>query len=231
MTGKSTSPAPRSAVAPWIALVVTIGATVAGGLLYGNYSQRWGPPPDLQAAGAHVENLPKTIGDWQLAEETTMSDTVVQMLECAGHVQRKYINKTNGQEVSVAVIVGPSGPTAVHTPEICFSSRAYDRPTERRAVALDESSPDSDKFWTLDFTTRNVMATKLRVYYAWSDGGPWQASKSPRYEFAAAPMLYKIQLSTDVPPRVNDETRDAGLDFLEQLQRSEWRTRRGNEAL
>jgi hypothetical protein len=36
-------------------------------------------------------------------------------------------------------------------------------------------------------------------------------------------MLYKIQLSTDVAPHMSDETRDAGLDFLAQLQKSEWR--------
>lgn len=215
----------RSSVGPLVALGVTIAATVAGGLLYGKYSQRWGPPPDLQAAGTHVENLPKTIGDWQLAEEQKMTDSVVQMLECAGHVQRRYVNRKNGQEVTVALIVGPPGPTAVHTPEICYSSRAYDLHGERQSVSLNDSSPDT--FWAVDFETRNVMAGKLRVYYAWSDGGPWKASESPRYEYAASPMLYKIQLSTDVAPHLREETRDAGRDFLEQLQRSEWRTGQG----
>lgn len=227
MSGAQRSPSRPSAIGPWVALAVTLAATVAGGLLFGKYSQRWGAPPDLKAAAVNVAELPKTIGEWQLAEELTMAASAVKMLECAGHVQRRYINTSTGHEVNVAVIVGPPGPTAVHTPEICYSSRAYDLQEDRKLVTLDQSSPQSDTFWTVDFATRNVMASKLRVYYAWSDGGPWQASQSPRFEFAAAPLLYKIQLSTDIAPQMDDKTRDAGLDFLDQLHRSEWRATSG----
>lgn len=212
----------QSILGPWLALSIAVVATLAGGVLYGKYSQRWGTPPDLKAAGAQVEALPANIGDWQLAEELTMSPTAVKMLECAGNVSRRYIHPPTGREVTVAVIVGPSGPTAVHTPEICYSSRAYEVEGARRQVKLSDSQAPVDTFWTLDFSTRNVLASKLRVYYAWSDGGSWKASESPRFEFAASPLLYKIQLATQLPSRQSKDEEDAGLDFLQQLNKSDW---------
>ena len=191
-------------------------------ILYGKYSQRWGPPPDLLAAAHQLEQMPKQLGSWQLAEETPMAESSVKMLECAGYVNRRYVNQETGQAVNLAVIVGPPGPTAVHTPEICFSSRAYDQQGTRRSVELEQRDGKTDEFWSLDFTTKNVLAEGLRTYYAWSLGDRWEASESPRYEFAASPMLYKLQLATALPPQLGAGDSDAGREFLNELVKSEW---------
>ncbi len=87
---------------------------------------------------------------------------------------------------------------------------------------MESSSLEPNSFWRTDFTTRNLMASKLRVYYALSDGDRWQASPSPRYEFAAEPMLYKIQLATQVAPGIDVDQQDAGLEFLEDLTATDW---------
>jgi hypothetical protein len=196
--------------------------TLIGGTLYGKYSQRWGPPPDLLAAAHQLEQMPKQLGSWQLAEEMPMQESSLKMLECAGYVNRRYVNQETGQVVNLSVIVGPPGPTAVHTPEICFSSRAYDQRGTRRSVELAASDDQTDEFWSLDFEAKNVLAEGLRVYFAWSLGDRWEASEDPRYEFAAVPLLFKIQLAAALPPKMGGTESDAGREFLTELVNSNW---------
>ncbi len=218
ISGDSTS----SRISSLLALSVGISIIVSAGALYGRYSQRWGPAVELVAAGSHLESMPTQIGSWQLVEETPMADSVQTMLECAGYINRRYLNRDTGQSVTVAIIVGPSGPTAVHTPEVCYSSRAYQIQGERKKVTVESAQGDSHSFWVVDFKTRDLMADQLRACYAWSLGDRWEASSSPRYEYGAAPMLYKIQLAGSINPRTINEDRDPCRLFFEDLVNSDW---------
>lgn len=211
----------------WLVLVVGLAATLLGGALYGRYSQRWGPPADLTLAAQQLTNMPRELGEWTLAEEFPLQRSAVEMLQCAGYVNRNYVNRTTGESISVAIIVGPPGPIAVHTPEICFSSRSYQLQGSRHKVQLETSSHLSNKFWRTDFTSKNILAEGLRVHYAWSRGNGWEASASPRYEFAAAPLLYKIQLAAPLKPKLGEESSDSGREFLKALMDSGWELPRG----
>lgn len=214
--------AQRSAISHWLVLVVGVGIVLSGGMLYGHYSQRWGPPADLVAAGSHLESFPRQIGKWQLVEEFPMGDSTLEMLECAGYVNRRYVSQETGKTVNIAVIVGPPGPTAVHTPEICYSSRAYELQDQRRVVVIDSDADGEHSFWNVNFKTRDVLADELCVYYAWSRGERWEASKSPRVEFAAAPLLYKMQISGFVTPATRTVDSDPCHQFLDDLLNTEW---------
>ncbi|MDC0937229.1 exosortase-associated EpsI family protein [Pirellulales bacterium] len=205
-----------------IALVIAVALVVSSGVLYGRYSQRWGPPPDLIAAGKYLKTMPSQIGVWQLAEEKEMRKSVRRMLECAGYVNRRYVNQETGAIVSVSIIVGPPGPTAVHTPEICYSSRAHELTGARRRELVGGAGPQESSFWSVDFRAKNPLAEGLRVHYAWSRGERWAASKSPRYEFAAAPLLYKLQLAASRDTNADDAAPDAGKQFLAALLGSDW---------
>ena len=214
--------AQRSAVGHWLVLAIGVGIVLSTGVLYGHYSQRWGPPIDLVAAGSHLDSFPRQLGKWQLTEELPMGDSALAMLECAGYVNRRYVNQESGQTVSIAIIVGPAGPTAVHTPEICFSSRAYELQDQRRSVVIGAAPDAEHSFWCVDFKTRNVLADQLRVYYAWSRGERWEASTSPRVKFAAAPLLYKIQLAGLTASGTKTFDSDPCRQFLDELLDSEW---------
>ena len=204
-------------------LAVGVGIVLSAGVLYGHYSQRWGPPADLVAAGSHLDSLPRQLGEWQVAEELPMGASALAMLECAGCVNRRYVNQESGETVSVAIIVGPAGPTAVHTPEICFSSRAYDLQDQRKSVVIGAAPDAEHSFWRVSFKTRNVLADELRVYYAWSRGERWEASTSPRVKFAAAPLLYKIQLAGLTASGTKTVDSDPCRQFLDELLDSEWK--------
>jgi hypothetical protein len=213
----------------WLAGAIAVGLIVMGGALYGSYSHRWGPPTDLVAMGQAVQEMPERLGNWSMIDEAPMEKSALEMLECAGYVNRRYQHGSSGKIVNLAIIVGPPGPMAVHTPEICFSSRAYEQQSPRERKDLQSPQSEAHSFWCLDFDTKNVLANKLRVYYAWSRGRQWLASERPRYEFAAAPVLYKLQLAADVPPGGMAGDADSGQEFLQALIDSNWRLGHGRD--
>jgi hypothetical protein len=207
----------------WLALALALAIPLAGGVLYGNYSQRWNKPAESVAAATALKSLPREVGRWKAAEDLVIEPAALQQLDCAGYVYRRYVNQDSGQSIKMVIVAGPPGPIAVHTPEICFSSRAYDIQNERTAVSLERSPGRPHSFWMVDFVTRNAFADRLRVYYAWSLGETWAASRSPRFSYAGAPLLYKIQVAATVPPRSSDESADSVRQFVEQLLDSGWK--------
>ena len=222
MKASGTINSQRNITRRWMALGVAVLITLTGGILYGNYSQRWGASDEMRAAAIHLGQLPREVGSWKAVEEVPIEDSTLQMLECAGHINRRYVNEETGKSLQLAIMLGPTGPIAVHTPEICYSSRAYEVQGERKESVLEASTGERHSFWTVDFTTRNALADGLRVYYAWGDGQKWFASNSPRFEFAGAPLLYKLQLATYVNPYAGDEGSDPSRQFLEELLESAW---------
>lgn len=207
------------------ALLVSFGVTLVllSGVVYGHYSRRWGTPPDLAAAAKRLESFPTEIGDWRSQSDHELSNSVQQMLECAGYVSRTYVNLKTGNAVTMAVLVGPPGPIAVHTPEICYSSRDYSIDGQREAIRFADGDSPPDYFWNTQFQTRDVFADRLSVYYAWSDGDKWIASRSPRFEFAASPCLYKIQLAGTVSKQADPKQDDPPTQFIHALLKSGWK--------
>lgn len=207
----------------WLAPLLAVAITLVGGALHGRNSNRWGPPADRRAAAAHLATMPKQIGRWKLVEELPIDEASLTMLECDGYLYRRYTHQDTGQSINVVILVGPPGPIAVHTPEICFSSRAYEIQGQRKAVAMQGGGGAENSYWCTDFQSKNPFADALHVYYAWSPGGPWKASKSPRYEYAGSQLLYKIQLAVPMTREMMDSDSDPGRQFLEDLRKSGWR--------
>jgi uncharacterized protein DUF3485 len=198
--------------------VIGILLITSVGYVYGRLSQRWGPSPNLQAAADHLQTFPKQLGDWNFLEELSMEESTVDMLECAGYVLRRYQNQTTGDTVTITIIVGPPGPIAVHTPEICYSSRAYSIKDKRKIISFDNGTSEPHTFWQTAFRSTRIATNIQHVYYAWSTGDTWQASKRPRYQFGGLPMLYKIQLAGTLAT----SDRDPCKQFLEALFQSGW---------
>jgi hypothetical protein len=176
----------------------------------------------LQAAGKHLQTLPDQIGNWRLAKDSKIAPNVLQILQCSGYINRTYTHQETGQSVDVALIAGPPGPTAVHTPEICFSSRAYDLDSGPGEVALPGTSARLDSFWSMTFKPKRVGADQLQVYYGWSLGDRWVASSSPRFEFGGRPLLFKIQLAALHDGQPGADATDPCRDFLTSLSHSGW---------
>ncbi len=209
-------------------LAIGILLTLSAGYVYGRYSQRWGPTVDLVAAGEHLQTMPQQVGDWQMLDELSMDVSAVDMLQCAGYTNRRYIHKKTGDTISIALIVGPPGPIAVHTPEVCYSSRAYTILDTNNTTTLDGLQGNSHSFWKTTFTPNQITEDKLRVYYAWATrptdatSTTWTAATRRRYRYGAEPLLYKLQIAGPLVSDISAGVRDPSRQFLAALCQSEW---------
>jgi hypothetical protein len=204
-----------------IAISIVIGTTLLVGAIQGKLTRRWGMSADVTALGAQLESLSTDAvvdgqgGEWQMTENSRLEPVVIDVLECVGHIKRTYVHRQTGESVNVAVMLGPPGPIAVHTPEVCYSSQNYRFEQSRERVEISTAGGRSDSFWSLTLGAKDPGDNRLRVYYAWTSGGPWQASERPRFEFSGRSCLYKIQLASLAPPAGAPESKDGCRRFLE----------------
>jgi hypothetical protein len=171
----------------------------------------------MLAAGAKLRGVPAEFGAWRLESSEELAQNVIDLLQCAGQFHRVYLNQETGDTVSVAVMFGPSGPISVHTPEVCYSSRAYAIRDPRQKTEIKSADGSHDAFWQVTFRSNDLDSEALRVYYAWSDGTTWSAPGQPRFAFAASPHLYKIQLAAQVSSTDEREQDDPCQGFLREF--------------
>jgi hypothetical protein len=202
----------RTVLNPFVCCVLVLG-TYSGGWLQQQSSNHWESAEALRLAGEKLQQpLPNRLGNWRLASERQFADEVVRALQCRAYVCRSYTNDQTGDTVSVAVLVGPPGPMSVHTPEICYSSKDYQVTTGRVPTTVQDQSGQQHVLWDLRLATDDVNRAPLRVLYGWGTGGPWLATRHPRFTHAGERYLYKIHLAAPAADVSNDY--DPCHDFL-----------------
>lgn len=205
----------------WRALLLgtlIVALTLASGMVDRRLSLGLSTEADLAPAGKHLEKLPNEFGNWQLQASRPMDPLILKTLQCSGSVLRKYMNQATGESVDLSLIVGPSGPTSVHTPEVCYSSRDYEQLAAPQKFQVRAESKPAESFWRLIFRSTGPRLDELTVAYAWNDGTGWQASSQPRFQFSGRRLLYKLQLASysasgEAASR-RDPIREFLLDFL-----------------
>jgi hypothetical protein len=208
MTMKTTHIAAASAVI----LLTVVSAVVAGRL-----SNRWGVSATAQKAAARLLETPQNVGDWIDPEELALSPVAQDVLEHPTYLERRYVRGSD--VVVVAVLVGAPGPIAVHTPEICYSSREYVIKEDRKRVQFDFGR---HSLWSTLFQSRSLDAPLCQVVYGWSDGGQWTAPEDARWKNIGKSHLYKIQAAAysgsaeRQPDEVCQEFLEAFLPVLSQ---------------
>jgi len=201
-----------------IAALLTCVATVATGWVQGRLSNRWGEPADLATAGEQLSQVPTRVGEWQMQSSRPFDDEVLKLLRCAGHFTRVYKNMLTGETVTVALLVGPPGPTAVHTPEICYSSRGQTIAERPKPISTHRADAADETLWRMVFVANSAEQNRFSVVYGWCGAdGQWRAAKKPRYEYGGAPLLYKIQLVGALPERDGLDSSDACQRFLQDF--------------
>lgn len=196
MSGARSHTALRRIVGWLLAITITLGS----GILHGRMSQRWGAHERMGLAVERLQQVPEAFGPWQLESELELGQSAIELLSCQGYVHRGYRNQLTGDFVKVAVMVGPGAKMSIHVPEICYESSNFTLLNERRRLELSETPATSDAselpaWWAVDFQMNDVTQQHLQVAYGWSFGDQWLAPRFPRWTLAAAPVLYKMQLS------------------------------------
>ena len=192
---------------------LSIAATIAvvSGVAHGWLDGRWVNKLNVEEIAAQLKELPGEFGDWSLVENQELSDSALNQLQCYGYRLQVYQNAKTGRRLNVAVLFGPRGPIAVHTPEVCYSGQGV-KPTGETTREIVECESEKHTVWRVNFRSKLDSKPELEAYYAWSDGGKWQAAEYPRVWLTG--RLYKIQLACE-PTKVG-EVPDA-ISFLQQF--------------
>jgi hypothetical protein len=196
------------------AIVVVILSGTAERAWTGHTGGRSGPGLTTELA-----RIPVTIGDWRGRSEA-MDPREVAAAGLDGYLMRRYEDGRTRSEVGLFIACGRPGPVSVHSPEACYLGSGYRmeepgptevdlRPGDRRGQAV---------FLRADFVRESSLPPdRLRIYWAWGDGGSWSVPENPRLEFAGRPILYKLYVvhrMTGPPGRAAD---DPGLEFLRRF--------------
>jgi hypothetical protein len=179
-------------------VIIVVVLTVASGFIQGRMANRWGPPKDLIAIGQQLEKVPAEIGPWQQVSSDEISEDIRKMMQCAGYFVRTYVNAESGEEVTVAVLFGPSRPMSVHTPDICFASRANVPIADPERIEIAGSEQRADAFFHQTYKTNSLAGGLVRAYWAWFADGRWSAPENHHFAFLTEPYLHKIQVVGDV---------------------------------
>lgn len=203
----------------WLwAVGIALAGTLGTGYLHGRMTNRWGLRHEARLAAEQLRvELPEEAGSWRLRKAEPFPKAVVQVLQCPAYISRVYEHRQTGDVVSVAVIVGPPGPIAVHSPEICYSARDYTIDGPRRAAAVTDAAGQAHTLWELSLKANDLAGVPLKVFYGWSTGGRWEATPQPRFRFGGLSHLYKLQLSVTQHPASEAIQFDAAEDFLSQF--------------
>lgn len=197
-----------------LAFALLVALTVAPGGLAGWLDNRWGEPVDLIAAGKELDRVPSRFGDWVQDDARPLSPEFVETLQCSGSTQRTYRNQKTGDVVRLVLIVGPPGPTSVHTPEVCYSSLDYKTLSSPKRFRINGAGSVDAVFWGMTLEATNLEGGKLSVAYAWNDKHGWVAPDQPRIQFGGAKLLYKLQLAARVSGGEQEEQSDPCRSFL-----------------
>lgn len=192
-------------------IVATIASSllVVSGVVHGLLTDRWVPPEDLKAAASRMDNIPLTFGDWDGQELKVSASSVDPML--ARHLDRKYVNRLTGEAVTIALVVGRSGPVSIHTPEVCYGASGY-----VITPLADTSIPGrQESFYAMDALRSRVGDdTRIRLYWAWNAGQGWMTSHSPRVDFAKHRILYKIYVTRELTTTGEPTREDVCVSFM-----------------
>lgn len=198
-----------------LAFALLVALTIAPGGIAGWLGNRWGEPVDLTAAGKGLDRVPSQFGDWVQDDARPLNAEVVEILQCSGSTERAYRNQKTGDVVRLALIVGPPGPTSVHTPEVCYSSRDYKTVSAAKRFRINRVGSVDAVFWGMTLEATDLEGGKLSVAYAWNDRHGWVAPEQPRFQFGGANLLYKLQLAAPLSSGDRTAQSDPCQSFLQ----------------
>lgn len=208
--------------------ILALGATIYSGLLHGRIRHVYGFGQDLTEQVRLVESLPSEFGQTEdgrpawvmVGERQAMPSEVVEMLECAAHYQAAYRSTLHPDWlVQLLVMVGPSGPLLVHSPDVCYPASGNKLLSGPEMVDVQAKGGDKQTLQVMMFKQRKLEGRKVRVGFAFSAGKEWDSPLNARRAYAGAPFIYKIQLHIELPSSYQlTEGQDPLVHFMRQFQ-------------
>ncbi|QDV72372.1 exosortase-associated EpsI family protein [Botrimarina mediterranea] len=188
-----------------IPIVIAILAIVSLTVVEGVMSERWADSRHCGYCASLLDNVPTKIGQWE-STDNKVTEVERKGAGARGYVSRTYHSNAKGKDVGVWFIVGHARDTFRHTPDICYGSNGFEMQSDQTRYELPLEDGKQASFFTATFAKPDAMSSgmKQRVFWTWfkpdaNSGEPvvWRVpdgmtASALRYEFAAAPALYKL---------------------------------------
>jgi hypothetical protein len=200
----------------YLPAAAALGLLLVGGLVHGFWTGRWTTSEAATEAAARLRQIPLTVGDWQgenLDVKTRETEAIT------GRLYRRYVNRSNGSQVTIVLVCGLPGPVSIHTPDVCYRAGGFNvGPPVKVRVNGEPSGPEGE-FWSADLDkTTATDQFRQRIYWSWSATGVWTAPDDPRGEFPNQPVLYKLYAVRDLAAGDKPRDDDPCAELLRQLQ-------------
>jgi hypothetical protein len=133
------------------------------------------------------------IGVWQWQKESMDLDRrELNATGAVGHLSRRYLNPHTQETVSVYMICGYSRQVAVHNPKACYTTSGF-RMEDKVRVCTIPYGNTTGEFRTAVFLKEDATSTQpLRVFWAWTADGNWDAPEWPRMKYGGRTPLNKV---------------------------------------
>jgi Protein of unknown function (DUF3485) len=201
-----------------------IAVILAFGVWEAWWTDRWALSKEPERAANKLKDISRTVGDWINDDDETLDPRQVARAEMTGYLSRKYTNKNKNTPAALQVLIvaGRPGPTALHSPDVCYPAIGYQRlaPPIKYSVKSPLGEPLAD-CWIADYQRDGINPEPLRIRWSWTATGTWAAADNPRLEFAGYGFLYKLYVLRVLPrpnvPMTDDPTEDFLRVFLPEL--------------
>jgi hypothetical protein len=196
-------------------IITAAGLLLVAGLVHGFWTDRWTTSEALAEAAARLAQLPQNVGDWQgqnldIQREETEAIT--------GHLYRRYVNRSTGASVTVALVCGKPGPVSIHTPDACYRAGGFEVATPTRVSVPGEAGKSAGEFLYADLSKKTATEhIRQRIFWSWSPGGEWQVPDNPREDFVRQPVLFKWYVIRDIQGANEPAEDDPCTDLIRQL--------------
>jgi len=200
-----------------VAVLVGLALVAGTGVVHGVWSHRWRPSPGLDAAADRLDGFPGDLEHWK-SQTLTLPDDVLRAAGARRAVFRGYVHEGTGTKLFVCLMVGHTGPMAVHRPEHCYTAGGFDLAGAAVLVPLTLGDGGRANFWTSRFERQEPAGkTQLRIFWSWRAGDEWRAPESPRWGLADQPYVYKLYVVRETTTRTERMDEDPAVEFLRLL--------------
>jgi hypothetical protein len=195
-----------------ILMGVAVVAVVAGGVVHGQLTNRWGSSQALRQMQERFAAIPAVVGDW-VSEDVGFDERELKMAGATSSLVRRYTNNATGDVVSIFMIAGLPSDIAAHTPDVCYPGAGF---TLGPATLVElPGGATAGTVRTAEARREETDGTTaIRLHWCWDDGHGWAAPEDARGRFTGLPVLCKLYATSAGGNAAADESARALLVAL-----------------
>ncbi len=173
----------------WLAF----GFVLAGAAVHGAITQRWSVfAPNV----ARTERMHAVTVKFTDAEVTDVPHDVP-LKERSIATSRRFFSASQNVSAMISVISGVPGAVSTHTPDVCYTGTGYKMTFGPKREKITMPDGKTAMFFVADFEKRKATEVeRLRVRWAWTADGTWDAPDFARFQYMKASELYKLYIVT-----------------------------------